>query len=224
MCCPIEHTDRSSLNTTMTIGDEICRTTLVVTPSPAPLTPPAAEPDCRKRVRFLDHLDFSPTPSPLNLFDSDDEWYAAWYRSEDLEVFRNEARDLCRQMRLIDDSTHCSVCPKAPRLPSLARDSLTRGLEQRSCPERQRRKYVTTRFILKVASKLRDDPHKLAAVAHKCSAWATVLAIEEGARDLYRVAVEVSAAGRNPLRSKRSPDWEAANGRRVRPRPALIQA
>lgn len=146
----------------------------------------------QKHVRFSEHVQVSNACSPLDLLESSEEWTAIWYRVADLGVFRNEVREMCTQIRLLDkdvtllaDTT--TTAGGETRLPSLARGPLTRGLEQRSCPERQRRKYLTTRFILKAASKLQHvDPIKLANVAHKCTRWATEVAVEEAARDYFR--------------------------------------
>lgn len=45
-----------------------------------------------------------------------------------------------------------------PKSPTMARDSLTRGLEQRACLERQRPKDLAIRFILKASSQLLNSP------------------------------------------------------------------
>jgi hypothetical protein len=47
---------------------------------------------------------------------------------------------------------------------------------------------LASRFILKAASKLQTQEHaeKLAAVAQRCNAWATELAVEEATRDYHR--------------------------------------
>ena len=143
----------------------------------------------------------SPSTSSINVDSSDADSYSSWYQLNELDAFRNDARAICREMRYRDtlvrfadnsqsssDSDSSSSSATKTRLPSMARSSLTRGLEQRSCDERQRRKYLANRFILRIAPKLyRADPDKLAEVSQKCNAWATELAREEAARDYARV-------------------------------------
>jgi hypothetical protein len=232
MCCyPI---DNSITLTKMNTKEDEYNPVVPLSPSPVPTG---------KQVRFMDNVQVSSIPSPLELLESDEEWSAAWYKLEDLEVFRNEARDICRHMRLVLDTDEAQqqqadmeqrnhTAAAAPRTPSLARDTLTRGLEQRSCPERQRRKYLTSRFILKAATKLQsEDPVKLAALAHKCTAWATDLAIEEAARDYFRVVygddndrVFAVPASNHHKKKRFASDAKNVQHRRVRSRPTLIQA
>ena len=215
MCCSLDIS--IAIATKMNAITEYNRNRAPVSPSPVP--------ENNRHVRFLDYVVVSPTPSPLELLDSEEEWSAAWYRMEDLEVFRTEARDLCRQMRVLHTTTEATMInPEVPKTPLLARDNLTRGLEQRSCAERQRRKYLTTRFILKAAPKLRHDPNKLAALAQRCTEWASELAVEEGARDSIRVRTD-SDCDTAHTKSKRSSPHFAINSatRRVRSRLTLIQ-
>jgi hypothetical protein len=137
---------------------------------------------------------------------------ALWYRMEDLAGFRVEARDLCFQILCLEEAAAgVATKPGAPRLPALARDVYTRGLEHKTCSERQRRKCLANRFILKASKKLKHDPVKLASVAHKCTRWATELAIEEAARDYYcawratkdeRVFRDDGVLGRNDTRKR----------------------
>jgi hypothetical protein len=160
-----------------------------------------------KHVHFDEYDAIISAPSPLDdHFDSIDEYCSAtWYRMEELEKFRNDAREICREMKYNDallcftadttnsghqsDSDSSTTSNPSQRIPSLARNSSTRGLEQRTCTERQRRKYLSTRFILKVAPQLyQHNPNKLAELSLKCNAWATDLAIEEGIRDFRRVS------------------------------------
>ena len=154
-----------------------------------------------------------PAPSPLDaLFnnnnttdessssssddDDDDSWkHDLWFSATDLATFRNQARETCRQMRHFTAATTTTTtlhdAQQQQQQPSLAWDPSTRGLEQRSCVERQRRKYVSTRFILQAQAQLDiqntdTDRARLAALASKITAWATHLAIEEAARDYGR--------------------------------------
>jgi hypothetical protein len=159
-----------------------------------------APPRTKRNLRFQEQATVILSPSPLLCFDSENDWFTLWYLMEELDKFRNEARDICREMKYHDmlvhyaddnsssDSESSSQAISSRVTPTLARSSYTRGLEQRSCTERQRRKYLSTRFILKIAPRLyKNDPNKLAEVAQKCNAWATELAIEEAARDCIRV-------------------------------------
>lgn len=102
-----------------------------------------------------------------------------WYLQDELTMFRAQARDMCRHMR---NFTHISLC-------TLSWDNNenkcdTRGLEQRSCLERQRRKFITNKFILKASQELSAD--RLADLASKVTAWAVELAAQEAVRDFYR--------------------------------------
>ena len=160
-------------------------TSTTITPlSLSPFERPIVTPPPKKSVSFASSVEVMSNPSPLNpLLDRDetDAWKEElWYPQDDLTEFRSEARDLCRQMRLWSNNQH----EKGRCL--LAFDPETRGLEQRSCLERQRRKYLSNRFVLKAAWKLNNEPDKLAAVCHKINGWATEIAVEEGSRDFQR--------------------------------------
>ncbi len=174
----------------------------------------AVSPLPTKRVRFAVETEETSSPSPLDRFDTEEEWRSIWYQQEELEQMRSEARELCRQMRILAEAATSLCDPDSPRLPTMAKDPLTRGLEQRSCLERQRRKFLANKFIVKAASKLESEPVKLAAIATRCTGWATDLAVEEAARDYFRA---YSHAG------KRSTP-EPAPTRRVRARLAVIEA
>lgn len=102
-----------------------------------------------------------------------------WYLQDELTTFRSQARDMCRHMR---NFTHSSMC-------TLSWDNIenrcdTRGLEQRSCLERQRRKFITNRFILKASQELPAD--RLAELSSKVTAWAVELAVQEAICDFHR--------------------------------------
>ena len=150
----------------------------LVTPSPIPSD--------EKHVWFAVDVEISSGPSPLDRIESRAEWKSLWYEKDDLKAQRNEVRDSARRMRQLDDTARALVEPSdQPREPSLARDPFTRGIEQRSCLERQRRKLSANRFIVQEAQKLRNDPNKLAAVARKHTVWASELAVKEAARDYF---------------------------------------
>jgi hypothetical protein len=196
-----------------------------------------------KRVRFLIETEISPASSPLDKLDNVREWIAIWYRMSELEDFRSQARNISQQMRtlneLSDDSEGSNdssrMQKQPPKTPCLARDPLTRGLEQRSCMERQRRKFLASRFILTKASKLQplqsqEHAEKLAAVAQRCTAWATELAVEEAARDYYH-AYGVSQQRHTPIGGDKRPAETTIEGeqqrqqqkRRVRSRTSIIE-
>jgi hypothetical protein len=190
-----------------------------------------------KHVRFQIETEICPESSPLDKLDGVREWNAVWYHISELEDFRGQARAVCRHMRTLDglaDESEVSndssgQHKQTPKTPSLARDPLTRGLEQRSCLERQRRKFLASRFILKAATKLQplqtqDHAEKLAAVAQRCTAWATELAVEEAARDYYR-AYEVSMRRQAPAAGEKRPVETTVEQqhRRVRSRPSIIE-
>jgi hypothetical protein len=135
-----------------------------------------------RRVQFTDDC-VSQLTSPLNKLSTQTEWKSIWYSEMELNNMRSEARDICSRIR---------ATISGPTKPSYAKDSLTRGLEQRFCTERQRRKYISSKYIVKTSIKLRElhqsnDDEKLAAVARRCNEWATILAVEEAARDFVDV-------------------------------------
>jgi hypothetical protein len=159
-------------------------------------------------VQFSNDIDeFSAVSSPLNQID---DWDSIWYSRNELHVMRNETRSLCSKLRRSEEecpqtksspSNNIICCSKKLSALLLLQSNddqtmSTRGLEQRYCVERQRRKYIASKFVLKAASKLRDgsfvnQPKRnsveaadlLARVAQRCNAWATELAIEEASRD-----------------------------------------
>ncbi len=116
-------------------------------------------------------------PDPTSASSVDFEQF--WYLQDELTLFRSQARDMCRHMR---NFTNISLC-------TLSWDNMenkcdTRGLEQRSCLERQRRKFITNKFILKASHELSAD--RLAELTTKVTAWAVELAVQEAIRDFHR--------------------------------------
>ncbi|GAX17745.1 hypothetical protein FisN_24Hh189 [Fistulifera solaris] len=125
----------------------------------------------RKRVAFSAQNETIYVPSFVTSFFPNEEEASSrksdlWYRPADLAGFREEARSLCR------------------RCPSLLSQESLRGLEQRLCPERKRRKYVSNRCIVHASKK--RDADDLAALCRKINEWSTELAVIEGARDFDR--------------------------------------
>lgn len=74
------------------------------------------------------------------------------------------------------------------KIPMMAIDSTTRGLESRICIERQRRRFKSIRYVVQLAQKNHLDigHEKLAKFSMKLTRWATKLAIQEASRDYVR--------------------------------------
>ena len=186
----------------------------------------------KKSVVFAETVaEIIPIASPLQPFYDDDDdddnndsnesssssWKSAvWYQADELTHFRDQARDVCRGMRLLATAAAAAAATttqddETPQLTICSDDNdnnegqdqqqqqrqhynyyhyyyggCTRGLEQRSCLERQRRKYMTTRFIVKAARTQQLNAQQLAELAQRCNAWAMRLAQEEGERDFGR--------------------------------------
>ena len=140
--------------------------------------------------------------SPLELLQTTKERNSLWYSTTEILTFRQETRHTCRLLRKrlrrlklakceadpvrINESFRVELSQCWHDQPSLSLCPQTRGLEARYCLERQRRKYLASKFILTAASILHhtsEDADKLAEVAKRCNAWATILAIKEASRD-----------------------------------------
>ncbi|GKY99146.1 hypothetical protein MPSEU_000870100 [Mayamaea pseudoterrestris] len=177
--------------------------------SPAAINADALTNSRTRSVRFSELAHVIPTTA----YDEDVNILSRWYQAEDLQVFRTEARELCRHMRqhvaselmsntlndngssssaTTSSSTSMSTFSLDKPLPDQEDLSLTpenatsRGLELRSCLERQRRKYMANKYILKASQTLLCAT-KLAKLCSKCTSWAKKLALEEGKRDYERV-------------------------------------
>merc|ERR1712179_746299 len=59
-------------------------------------------------------------------------------------------------------------------------------VESRACLERQRRKLLATKCIVRAAQQCQLRGDRLAALAYKCTRWASILAQEEATRDFQR--------------------------------------
>jgi len=140
----------------------------------ATTTPFALQKRRLRHVSFRETEEVIPAASPLDRIDGD--WTSVWYGQHDLDTFRTEARALCREMRDEVATTN--------KIVRLAVDGPSRGLEQRCCLERQRRKYLSTRCIVQAQCKLPAE--KLAALSQRCTAWAADVAAEEASRDFVR--------------------------------------
>ena len=172
----------------------------------------------KRGVRFSDDVSVCSAPSPLDQLELEPERKQdLWYSQPELAFFRDEARYLCREMRRLDqeDPTY------NPNLLCLSRHEETRGLEMRSCLERQRRKFWTSRFLVRAAGHHHHhshnstcNPQQLAILSQKVTAWATELAIAQAQQDYVR-----AYGTPPPTRKKRSCSTaSSAPERRVRAR------
>jgi hypothetical protein len=160
-----------------------------------------------KGVRWADEERSEiPIRSPLECLTSEQEWQSMWYHASDLEAFRSEVRAICYNIRLQSRET----------LYNLARNSYFRGMEQRTSMERQRRKFLAIKCIVRGQAKLGGNAIGLAALAQKCTAWASILAIEEASRDFIR-----AYADEHPSECLKRVAEDSDAERRVRPRVAV---
>jgi len=130
--------------------------------------------ECEKLLRFSNVVDVVP-PNPLYFvenFRSD-----MWYTCKELMGFKSKAKNICRVLRASEEA----VLNAEARSCSSSFSEATRGLEQRACAERQRRKFLTNKYI--VREQYQQDPDQLAATAQRCNRWAAKLAQEEAYRD-----------------------------------------
>ena len=67
---------------------------------------------------------------------------------------------------------------------SMALSAASRGLESRVCTERQRRRYLATKCVVRAQSKLMPD--RLAGLSMRCTQWAADLAQKEATLDYER--------------------------------------
>ena len=104
--------------------------------------------------------------------DNVDDTAILWYTPADLDHWRMTARLHCRAMR---SSLRPGTC-------TLSVDPALRGLEQRACLERQRRRFLVTKCVLQQQRK-RKSTQALAKMARQCTQYATQLAVEEAAKD-----------------------------------------
>lgn len=161
-----------------------------------------------RKVGFVDYTKVIPSTSPLDIIETS-QLSDLWYDVFELDDFRTEVRELCRSMR-----TSCTQGPDA-KVCTFARDYHTRGLEQRSCLERQRRKYLTMKCVVRGQHGL--DQEKLAQLSLRCTKWAGELAVEEAARDFVHAYYQ---GGEGDQELKRTSD-EVFDSRRVRQRLAF---
>lgn len=196
-----------------------------------------------------------PIPSPVNQLLQEESdpckvWSTVWYKQEDLDAFRTEARNLCRQLRFevgasavvsSDDDEDTSASKQRPSSKLLlardcsddddtdssdsesdlavvedASERSVRGLESRCCLERQRRKYLTNKYIVKASQHPNLSAERLAALSTKCTQYASRLAVQEAHDDYLRAYPMTKTLKRNvPDSNTATTDVEQ---RRVRPR------
>lgn len=123
----------------------------------------------KKQVRFSATTDASPSSESPLLRLPENEWKTLWYSHEELQAIKMAVHRVCRQLKQY---------LKNNQTPSLALSEETRGLEQRCCMERQRRKFLTLRYVLKVSR--HPDMSRRAGI---CSQWASQLASTQAQRD-----------------------------------------
>jgi hypothetical protein len=140
----------------------------------------------KKRVTFAACVDdYSPScDSPLHRLDGTEQWKTLWYNCDELSMIKNEVYKTSSKLKRFLSSSCQSHGGAAT--PSLSVSDETRGLEHRCCPERQRRKYLTIRYVLHVARLPNVSNTVLADRARICSQWATQLAHAEACRDAAR--------------------------------------
>jgi len=108
---------------------------------------------------------------------SESEKINAWYHHSEIENFRCNARFLCRKLRSnltvdVDVGVGADV------------DNDARGLELRASIDRQKRKFLTLKFVVMAQCKI-VDPVSLAILSSKCTAWSNDVAILDGQRDYF---------------------------------------
>lgn len=164
-----------------------------------------------RKVSFDDQVNVIASTSPLDVLD-DASQMTLWYSIVELDLFRSEARELCRSIR-----ANCTQGPDS-LVCSFPANTNQRGLEQRTCLERQRRKYLTLKCVVRGQHGLDED--SLAKLSLRCSKWATELAHEEASRDFVHAYFDDEEQGQDGTCVKRTSD-EIAETRRVRPRLAF---
>ena len=117
----------------------------------------------RHRVAFQETIREISIESLTSLSESDKN--VLWYKDDEIEAFKETARDLCSEIRLGLNTE----------------ERIVRGLELRLSQDRQRRKYLIIHAILR--AQRRYQPKQLSNICRKCSAWSKVVATIEAQRD-----------------------------------------
>lgn len=128
-----------------------------------------------RKVRFSEARVVATVVNRLDL--SQEQADQIWYPPSELEQFKTEARILCRHLREQQQSKESNPQEHV---------HIPRGLEQRVCGQRQRRRYLALCCVLKAQQKCRCSDF-IGRVAHKCTQWATDIAHLEGQHDFCDV-------------------------------------
>ena len=160
----------------------------------------------RKRVSFSPALNsvsasVSPLEVPAKFSDEIVRHEDLWYSEADLRDMRDQARQLSMMLRQHSNSEETMA--------------ESRGLEQRSCIERQRRKFIAIKCIVRYASsqkQLEVTPVQLANYAHRFTHWAQVLAHKTAVLD--SLAVSGSTRIGTPDESFSSPEEQQFSRKR----------
>jgi len=138
----------------------------------------------RRRVSFRGN-EIVGSSSEIYEDDRDD----VWYRHSELVQFKDDARNLSRQIRGVCDLVEADQPLLDTRIDLALQQTnncSSRGLENRVSLERQRNKLLATRVIVKAQERY-ANPEELAMLASKCTAWAKEVALCTGYQDFYQV-------------------------------------
>jgi hypothetical protein len=148
----------------------------------------------RRRVQFTTQETIvSSCSSPLQKVQTENEWNSIWYTSSELYTMRQEARVLCTLLKYSKNNSKTKTTAATKMQYNYLLDD-TRGLEKRVCRERQRRRYIAIKCIVRAANSSptllignnkHDTTTRLAAIAQRCNAYATNIALIEGTRDFF---------------------------------------
>ena len=107
-----------------------------------------------------------------------------WYQHSDMELFKNQARELSRSIREGEASLEHPILDASADLALVGTNDCARGLEHRVLIERQMNKFLVMRTILQAQG--HKCPDQLAVVASRCSAWAKEVALCTGFQDFFQ--------------------------------------
>ena len=133
-----------------------------------------------RQVTFKEEPEIAPNRSPLERLADRNR---IWYQEREMKAFRSEAKELSL---FIKRHKKCNRdCPVLCCMMA-TKDGCTRGLEQRVCLERQRRRYLGNRGIIAAHKSMQYSPDRLARLASKCNRWASRIAVAEAAHDFFQ--------------------------------------
>ena len=136
--------------------------------------------DNKKRVRFHEARVVSLLVPVSEM--SQNERDELWYHTSELDAFKTQARNQCRDMRV-----RCALQLMSPVQQEQHYQESSRGLEHRICLERQKNKVLAIRCTLKAQIRFHNNPMHIAMVATKCTSWAKEVALVEASRDFCDV-------------------------------------